>query len=289
MSQTDDNFITSVTVHPDSLSDHHRIELKLRAQKPAVQTNTITKRDFRNIDADALRSDITSVCSDMCACTNDRQADELLPVSPIASTNMPHGVRCGYATQHHTPGMTLTSMSPGIKSENRRMCGEEQNWRFIDNVDEASEELERGNQEDTIVLDFEKAFDKVSHTLLVHKLRRYGIGGRLNAWIDSFLENRQQAVVVGGERSNFMPVNSGVRQGSVVGPCLFLLYINDLPIEIESKIRLFADDTLCSNTIKHKVDQKKLQKDLDSLTTWEKQWSMSFHPQKCYTLSVTRK
>ena len=80
MSQTDDNFITSVTVHPDSLSDHHRIELKLRALKPAVQTNTITKRDFRNIDTDALRNDITSVCSDMCACTNDRQADELVHV-----------------------------------------------------------------------------------------------------------------------------------------------------------------------------------------------------------------
>ena len=168
-------------------------------------------------------------------------------------------------------------------------CGRSCETQLLGYVDEASEELERGNQEDTIVLDFEKAFDKVSHTLLVHKLRRYGIGGRLNAWIDSFLENRQQAVVVGGERSNFMPVDSGVPQGSVVGPCLFLLYINDLPIEIESKIRLFADDTLCSNTIKHKVDQKKLQKDLDSLTTWEKQWSMSFHTQKCYTLSVTRK
>ena len=60
---------------------------------------------------------------------------------------------------------------------------------------------------------------------------------------------RTEAVVIGGERSNFMLVDSGVPQGSVVGPCLFLLYINDLPIDIESKIRLFADDTLCSNTI----------------------------------------
>ena len=80
VSQTDDNLITSVTVHPDSLSDHHRIALNLRAQKPAIQTNTITKRDFRNIDADALRSDITSVCSDTCACTNDRQSDKLVHV-----------------------------------------------------------------------------------------------------------------------------------------------------------------------------------------------------------------
>ena len=132
MSQTDDNFISSVTVHPYSLSDHHRIELKLRALMPAVQTNTITKRDFRNIDADAR------LC--VATCVRAQMIDKLMnwymcitPVSPIASTNMPHGVTCGYETQHHTPGMTLTSMSPGIKSENRRMYGEEQNWRFIDN------------------------------------------------------------------------------------------------------------------------------------------------------------
>ena len=87
VSQTDDNFISSVTVHPDSLSDHHRIELKLRALKPAVQTNTITKRDFRNIAADALRSDITSVCNDMCACTNDRHTDELVHVYNTCLTN----------------------------------------------------------------------------------------------------------------------------------------------------------------------------------------------------------
>ena len=73
-------------------------------------------------------------------CVQAKMIDKLMncymritPVSPIASTNMPHGVTCGYETQHHTPGMTLTSMSPGIKSEHRRMCGDEQNWRFIDN------------------------------------------------------------------------------------------------------------------------------------------------------------
>ena len=73
-------------------------------------------------------------------CVHAQMIDKLMnwykcktPVSPIAATNMPHGVTCGYETQHHTPGMTLTSMSPRIKSENRRMCGVEQNWRFIDN------------------------------------------------------------------------------------------------------------------------------------------------------------
>ena len=186
------------------------------------------------------------------------------------------------------------------------LCPEQRSFRcwrscepqLLGYVDETSEELDRGNQEDTIVLDIEKAFDKVSHTLLVHKLRRYGIGGRINAWIDIFLENRQQAVVVGvvgGDISNVMPVDSGVPQGSVVGPCLFLLYINDLPIDIESKIRLFADDTLCNNTIKHKEDQKKLQKVLDFLTVTVTAVTVSLlrekllSPQKCYTLSATRK
>ena len=82
-------------------------------------------------------------------------------------------------------------------------------------MDETTEEMEKGNQEDTIALDFSKAFDKVSHALLVHKLRRYGIGGRLNTWIESFLDGRQQAVVVEEERSDFVPVESGVPQGSV--------------------------------------------------------------------------
>ena len=108
--------------------------------------------------------------------------------------------------------------------------------RLLGYVDKTSEELERGNQEDTIVLDFEKAFDKVNHTLLVHKLHCYGIGGRLNAWIDSFLENRQQAVVVGGE-IKLHACRLGSPPGISRWPvCLFLLYINDLPIDIESKI-----------------------------------------------------
>ena len=108
MSQTDDKFISSDTVHPDSLSDHHRIELKLRALKPAVQTNSITKRDFRNIDADALRSDITSVCSDMCACTNDRQTDELVDVYNTCLS--------GCLDQHGAPGECI-ALIPARKTD----------------------------------------------------------------------------------------------------------------------------------------------------------------------------
>ena len=144
--------------------------------------------------------------------------------------------------------------------------------------------MEKGNQEDTIVLEFSKAFDKVNHTLLVHKLRCYSTRGRLNAWIDSFLDGRREGRKrEEGERPDFVLVESGVPQGSVLGPGLFLTYINDLPAGIKSKVRLFADDTMCSKTIKKAEDQRTLQEDLDSLTTWEEQWSMDFHLQKCST------
>ena len=191
----------------------------------------------------------------------------------------------------------ITSHIMSHLEKNEILCPEQHGFRrghscetqLLEYVDEATREIEKGNQEDTIVLDFSRAFDKVSHTLLIHKLQRYGIRGRTNAWIKDFLTDRQQAVVVEGTRSDPLPVESGIPQGSVLGPSLFLLYINDLPEGIKSKIRLFADDTMCSKTIMKKKDEQVLQEDLRSLTTWEEKWSMEFHPQKCSTLRVSRK
>ena len=102
------------------------------------------------------------------------------------------------------------------------------------------------------------------------------------------MRNREQTVVCGGEHSQQAPVLSGVPQGSVIGPLLFLLYINDLPDEIGATVRLFADDTIAYMTITGESDAASLQQDLDKLAAWEEKWDMKFHPQKCSVLSITR-
>ena len=109
--------------------------------------------------------------------------------------------------------------------------------------------LDNRGQVDTFILDFEKAFDTPPHELLKSKLFSYGIGGKTLKWIDYFLCFRQQRVVVNGVKSDWGPVLSGVPQGTVLGPLLFSLYINDISSDIESEIRLFADDCVCYREI----------------------------------------
>ena len=149
--------------------------------------------------------------------------------------------------------------------------------------------LQNGKQTDVLVLDFSKAFDKVGHKRLIRKLHHYGIGGKTNKWIESFLSTRTQTVVLDGERSYEGEVVSGVPQGSVLGPCLFLYYINDLPEGLSSKIRLFADDTIIYIAVSSTEDATILQADLDRLADWETKWMMEFHPAKCQVLTITKK
>ena len=134
-----------------------------------------------------------------------------------------------------------------------------------------------------------KAFDKVNHSLLTHKLHRYGVQGKVFEWIRAFLKDRQQRVVVDGVRSDEITVKSRVPQGSVIGPALFLTYINDLPELLSNKARLFADDTVAYRLAANSDQGADLQSDLDRLESWERSWDMEFHPGKCVVLRVTRK
>ena len=120
--------------------------------------------------------------------------------------------------------------------------------------------LDNRGQVDTFILDFEKAFDTPPHELLKSKLFSYGIGGKTLKWIGSFLCFRQQRVVENGVKADWAPVLSGVPQGTILGPLLFSLYINDISSDNESEIRLFADDCVCYREIKDEEDTMKLQK-----------------------------
>ena len=149
--------------------------------------------------------------------------------------------------------------------------------------------LDNRGQVDTFILDFEKAFDTPPHELLQSKLFSYGIGGKPLKWIESSLCFRKQRVVVNGVKSDWAPVLSGVPQGTVLGPLLFSLYINDISSDIESEIRLFVDDCVCYREINDEEDTMKLQRDIDRLGSWARKWGMRFHPVKCNMMQLTRK
>ena len=149
--------------------------------------------------------------------------------------------------------------------------------------------LEEGSQTDVLNMDFSKAFDKVSHEHLIKKMQYYGVQGRTLTWIREFLRDRTQCVQLEGERSDELAVTSGVPQGSVLGPPLFLYYINDIAENLKSTVRLFADDTMAYLAVKTEKDAEVLQEDLRKLGVWEKKWLMEFHPKKCQVLSITKK
>ncbi len=133
-----------------------------------------------------------------------------------------------------------------------------------------------------VALDFKKAFDKVPHNLLMSKIRQIdNIDHQIVNWIQDFLAERSQSVVLRGSSSTLLPVTSGVPQGSVLGPTLFLIYINDLPTTVNCSVSLYADDTLLYSEVTSKEDGKKFQANLDAVYNWSVDWKMPFNLTKC--------
>ena len=159
--------------------------------------------------------------------------------------------------------------------------------QLIQLVEDLGRQLSLGKQTDLILLDFSKAFYKVKHLKLLCKLSCFGVKGNTLNWTRSFLIGHTQTVVLDGESSEEVKVTSGVPQGSVLGPLLFLLYINDLPENIQSQVRLFADDTAVYLTVTNMQDSQVLQSDLESLQHWERTWDMEFNPGKCQVIHIT--
>ena len=141
-----------------------------------------------------------------------------------------------------------------------------------------------------IYLDFSKAFDAVPHHLLLHKLRSFGFNGTLYHWLCSYVNSQKQRVVINREHSEWCNVTSGFPQGSILGPILFLLYINDLAdcISKNSEIALFADDVKIYRNVDSLNDCLLLQNDLQALDDWSNLWKLQFNYNKCKVLQIAR-
>ena len=131
-----------------------------------------------------------------------------------------------------------------------------------------ADSMDNGDKIDAIIVDFSKAFDLVLHGRLLTKIANSCVDSRVVVWIREFLLGRTQRVRVGGQISEEVRVISGVPQGSVLGPLLFLTYVNDIWRNMESTTGLFADDCVIYRKIINNADMEKLQKDLDRLGEW---------------------
>ena len=150
--------------------------------------------------------------------------------------------------------------------------------------------IEDKNTVHALVLDFSKAFDKVPHSLLIEKLSAIpNIDSYLIDWIHNFLLQRTQHVVLNGTKSAAKHVSSGVPQGSVLGPILFLIYINDLPDSITSSVSLFADDTFLFQVVNYHIEAKTFQTNIDALWKWSATWGMEFNITKCHIMGFNAK
>ena len=152
--------------------------------------------------------------------------------------------------------------------------------------------LEHGKEVGAVFFDFRKAFDSVPHRALIEKLENLQVNHLLVKWIHSYLSAREQQVVVNGSTSDTLPVLSGVPQGSVLGPLLFLSYIDgitSITISPESQLTLYADDMLLYRPISNSADYAYLQDDINRISEWVEANYLQFNTQKCKFMRVTRK
>ena len=213
------------------------------------------------------------------------QASNYRPISltSVAGKLMEKVIRDAIITHllsNHLLSQNQHGFTPGRTCATQLLCVLEEWSRWLD----------EGKVIDVIYLDFKKAFDSVPHERLLLKLEAHGLEGKLLNWIRAFLTGRVQSVFVNGESSNWSPVTSGIPQGSVLGPVLFLVYINDLPLDVrKSKVALFADDTKLYNTVSTPAQINDLQDDLNNLHRWSERWQLPFNEDKCKVLHIGKR
>jgi hypothetical protein len=247
---------------------------------PALTTIFTCSLETGQLPGDWLSANISAVFK-----KGDRnRAENYRPVSltSVACKLLEH-IICRHLRNHLELYNILTDRNHGFRS------GHSCETQLLTTTNDFLESFDAGSQVDVAILDFAKAFDTVPHAKLLQKLDHYGVRGPIHVWLTHFLTKRTMRVVVEGEVSDVAVVESGVPQGTVLGPLLFLCHINDLPQSVKSTVRLFADDCLLYRTIRTFQDHLELQADLKQLEVWATKWGMRFNAQKCYILSIRSK
>ncbi|KAK3105198.1 hypothetical protein FSP39_019583 [Pinctada imbricata] len=178
----------------------------------------------------------------------------------------------------------LTPLQSGFRPKDSTIL------QLLDLTNQFGKALDEGKEIRVIFCDISKAFDRVWHKGLLHKLSNFGIKDSLLNWFSDYLHSRRQRVVINGSNSNWVEISAGVPQGSILGPLLFLVYINDIVSEIQSNIRLFADDTSLYIIIENpNTAALTLNSDLTKIHEWSEQWLVSFNPQKTVSMLLSKK
>ena len=245
------------TIPPIANSDHNGLQLSFKWRLSGRQAQQPPRTIWRYRNADFRMA---------CQMFDDTDWDSLLPEEDIDTA----------ATNWHRKFMDVISIVTALLAVTH-------DWLKA---------LESRHNVCSVFLDLRKAFDSVPHRLLLEKLNTYALDSRILSWLHSYLAERKQHVVVGGDSSPDSPVLSGVPQGSVLGPLLFLIYIDDvssLKLSENTVLNLYADDMLLYKEIKCSENYQQLQLDIDKISSWVDNNHLSLNPAKCKTMLISRK
>ena len=147
--------------------------------------------------------------------------------------------------------------------------------------------LDEGKEVRVVFCDISKAFDRVWHKGLIYKLKSIGIEGKLLTWVENYLHERKQRVVIFNKSSDWLQIKAGVPQGSILGPLFFLVFINDIVNEIQSNIKLFADDTSLYIIVDDPINSAlTLNRDLEKIHSWSVKWLVTFNAKKTDSIII---